>query len=99
MTDLPLTRGDAWQRRHPVVGLPLAILYKFFDDQGVYLAVIITYYAFVSVVPVMLVATSVLGFLLEGDPELRARVLDSAVASFPVIGDQLGRPGGPPGRR
>jgi len=90
----PLGRADAWQRRHPVVGLPLAVVYKFFDDQGVYLAVVVTYYAFVSVVPLLLLATSVLGFLLQGDPELRARVLDSAVASFPVVGDQLGRPEG-----
>lgn len=92
--DLPLGRWDAWQRRHPVVALPLAVVYKFFDDQGVYLAVLVTYYAFVSVVPLLLLATSVLGFVLQDDPELRARVLDSALAGFPVVGDQLGRPEG-----
>ncbi|WP_211348703.1 YihY/virulence factor BrkB family protein [Nocardioides litoris] len=70
------------------------MLYKFFDDQGVYLAVIITYYALLSVVPLLLLATSVLGFVLSGDPELRTRVLDSAVSDFPVVGDQLGRPEG-----
>lgn len=91
---LPLSGWDAWQRRHPVVALPLAVIYKFFDDQGVYLAVIVTYYAFVSVVPLLLLASSVLGFALQDDPELRARVLDSAIAGFPVVGDQLGRPGG-----
>lgn len=92
--DLPLSGWDAWQRRHPVVALPLAVIYKFFDDQGVYLAVIVTYYAFVSVVPLLLLASSVLGFALQDDPELHARVLDSAVASFPVVGDQLGEPEG-----
>ena len=91
---MPLSRWDTWQRRHPVVALPLAIFYKLFDDQGVYLAVLITYYTFVSVVPVLLLATSVLGFLLQGDPDLQQRVLDSGVVSFPVIGDQLGRPEG-----
>lgn len=90
----PVNRWDAWQRRHPVVGLPIAVVYKFADDQGGYLAVIITYYAFVSVVPLLLLATSVLGFLLQGDPELRATVLDSAVSQFPIVGDQLGRPEG-----
>ncbi|MCX6394970.1 MAG: YihY/virulence factor BrkB family protein [Propionibacteriales bacterium] len=90
----PLGRWDAWQRRHPVVAVPLAVVYKFFDDQGVYLAVIITYYAFVAVVPLLLLATSVLGFLLRDDPELRARVVESAVSNFPVVGDQLGRPEG-----
>ncbi|WP_354437915.1 YihY/virulence factor BrkB family protein [Marmoricola sp. OAE513] len=70
------------------------MVYKFFDDQGVYLAVVITYYAFVAVVPLLLLATSVLGFLLADDPGLRARIVDSAVANFPVVGDQLGRPEG-----
>lgn len=93
-SDKPLSRWDDWQRRHPVVAVPLAVTYKFFDDQGVYLAVIITYYAFVAVVPLLLLATSILGFLLNDDPALRARVLESAVSNFPVVGDQLGRPEG-----
>lgn len=92
--DVPLSAWDSWQRRHPSVAVPVAVVYKFFDDQGVYLAVLITYYAFLSVVPLLLLATSVLGFLLLDDPELRARVVDSAVARFPVVGDQLGRPEG-----
>lgn len=91
---LPLSKPDAWQRRHPGVAVPLAVFYKFFDDQGAYLAVLITYYAFVSIVPVMLLATSVLGFLLDGNPDLQQEVLSSAIASFPVVGDQLGRPEG-----
>lgn len=93
-SDPPLSSWDSWQRERPVVAVPLAVIYKFFDDQGVYLAVIITYYAFVAVVPLLLLATAVLGFLLFDDPELRARVVDSAVANFPVVGDQLGRPEG-----
>jgi membrane protein len=70
------------------------VIYKFFDDQGVYLAVIITYYAFISIVPLLLLATSILGFLLFDDASLRARVINSAIANFPVVGDQLGRPEG-----
>ena len=91
---MPLGRWDRFQRSRPVISFPLAVVYKFFDDQGVYLAVIITYYAFLSVVPLLLLATSILGFLLFDDPTLRARVINSAVANFPVVGDQLGRPEG-----
>jgi uncharacterized BrkB/YihY/UPF0761 family membrane protein len=90
----PLHAVDDWQRRRPAIAVPLSVLYKFFDDQGVYLAVIITYYAFLSVVPLLLLATSILGFLLFDDATLRARVINSAVANFPVVGDQLGRPEG-----
>jgi membrane protein len=85
---------DDVQRRFPAVGLPIAVVYKFFDDQGNYLAAIITYYAFVAIFPLLLLATSILGFVLQGNPELQKSVLDSALVQFPVVGDELGRPGG-----
>lgn len=85
---------DRGQRRFPPVGLPLAVVYKFFDDQGAYLAAIITYYAFVAVFPMLLLASSILGFVLQDNPELQQQVLDSALAQFPIVGDQLGRPEG-----
>lgn len=31
-------RLDRFQRRHPAAGFPLAVLYKYFDDSGGYLA-------------------------------------------------------------
>src|ERR1700759_2230338 len=85
---------DRTQRRHPVLGLPLAVLYKFFDDQGNYLAATITYYAFVALFPLLLLATSILGFLLQGNEQVRTWALDSALTNFPVVGDQLGTPQG-----
>jgi YihY family inner membrane protein len=85
---------DRGQRRYSVLGLPIAIFYKYVDDQGNYLAATITYYAFIAIFPLLLLGTSILGFFLQNDPELAARILDSALASFPIVGDQLGRPGG-----
>ena len=35
---------------------------------------------------------SVLGFVLQGDPELQEEILSSALSQFPIVGDQLGRP-------
>ena len=89
-----VTRVDDFQRRHPVVGFPLGVLYKFFDDQGNYLAAILTYYAFVAIFPLMLLGTSILGFVLGAKPEWQEEILDSALAQFPIVGDQLGRPEG-----
>ncbi|MFC9969284.1 YihY/virulence factor BrkB family protein [Spirillospora sp. NPDC127200] len=82
-------RVDAYQQRHTWAGLPLAVVYKFFDDQGAYLTALITYYAFVSLFPLLLLLVTVLGFALQNDPALQQRVLDSALAQFPIIGDQL----------
>ena len=85
---------DRGQRRFPPAGFPLAVIYKFFDDQGNYLAAIMTYYAFVAIFPLLLLGSSILGFFLQGNPGLQETLIDSALAQFPIIGDQLGQPGG-----
>jgi membrane protein len=90
----PVARADALQRRHRVLGIPIAVLYKFFDDQGGYLAAVLTHYAVLAILPLMLLASSILGFVLQGNPALEQDILSSALAQFPIVGDQLGRPGG-----
>jgi membrane protein len=80
---------DRFQQRHAVLGFPLAVRQKFADDQGGFLAASVTYYAFFSIFPLLLVFVTLLGYALEGDPDLQRRVLDSALADFPVIGPQL----------
>jgi membrane protein len=87
-------RVDAFQRAHGGVGFPLAVVYKYFDDQGPYLAAILTYYAFIAIFPLLLLGSSVLGFLLQGNPDLQSELLNSALSQFPIVGTQLGRPGG-----
>ena len=89
-----VNKVDDFQRQHPVIGFPLGVVYKFFDDQGNYLAAMMTYYAFVAIFPLMLLGTSILGFVLEGKPEWQDAILNSALRQFPIIGDQLGRPEG-----
>jgi membrane protein len=87
-------RVDDFQRRHRLVGIPIAVVYKFFDDQGGYLAAVLTYYAFIAIFPMLLIGSSVLGFVLQGHPSLQQHILSSALAQFPIVGDQLGRPEG-----
>ncbi|WP_238174014.1 YihY/virulence factor BrkB family protein [Kribbella kalugense] len=87
-------RLDAAQRRRRRLGFPLAVVYKFFDDQGSYLAVIVTYYAFAAIFPMLLISSSVLGFLLQGNEDLQKAVLQSALKEFPIVGTQLSTPQG-----
>lgn len=84
-----VNRVDAYQRRHRWAGLPVAVLYKFTDDQGSYLAAQITYYGFVSVFPLLLLLVTFLGYGLHDSRHFQREVLDSALAQFPVIGDQI----------
>ena len=87
-------RLDGFQRRHTVVGFPLAVTYKFFDDQSNYLAATITYYTFAAIFPLLLISSQILGFVLRGNQELQRQVLDSTLSQFPIVGTQLGAPGG-----
>jgi uncharacterized BrkB/YihY/UPF0761 family membrane protein len=87
-------RVDDFQRRHRVLGVPVAIVYKFFDDQGGYLAAVLTHYSFLAILPLLLIASSLLGFVLQGNATLQEEILTSALAQFPIVGDELGRPGG-----
>jgi membrane protein len=83
---------DRLQQRVRAVGFVIAVIYKYVDDRGGYLAALITYYAFVSLFPLLLLLTTVLGVVLVGHPELQRQILHSALSEFPVIGEQLGQP-------
>lgn len=94
MTQPRIGRFDAFQRKHAILGFPIAVIYKYFDDQGPYLAAIISYYAFIAIFPLLLISTSILGFFLQGDEKLRDDLLNTALSQFPIIGDELVRPNG-----
>lgn len=85
---------DGLQRRNRAIGLVIAVVYKYLDDQGSYLAALIAYYAFVSLFPMLLLLTTGLGVLLVGHPGLKEKVLQSTLSQFPVIGSQLQQPQG-----
>jgi membrane protein len=85
-------RLDAFQRRHPWAGFPLAVLYKYVDDFGAYLAALLTYYAFVSLFPLLLLLSTILGFVLSGDGSLQHQVLTSVLDQIPVISQDLAEP-------
>jgi membrane protein len=72
-----------------MAALPLAVIYKFVDDEGAYLAALLTYYGFVSLFPLLLLAVTILGFVLTGNPAAQQAVVNSALRNFPVIGDQI----------
>jgi membrane protein len=80
---------DRFQQRHRVVGFTLAVFQKYSDDQGSYLAATIAYYGFFSIFPLLLVFTTVLGYVLGGHGHLYSSLVDSALGQFPVIGSQL----------
>jgi YihY family inner membrane protein len=79
---------DAYQQRHRWAGFLFAVVQKFGEDQAGNLAALIAYYAFFSIFPLLLAMVTVLGYLLAGSPALRQVVYSSAIAQFPIIGQQ-----------
>jgi len=77
------------QQQSPRLSFIAAVLKKFGDDQAGQLAALIAYYGFVSLFPLLLVLVTVLGFVLQGDPAERHRILAGALGQFPLIRDQL----------
>lgn len=83
---------DALQRNHAWLAFPFAVLRKFSDDQSSNLAVLITYYAFFSVFPLLLALSSLLGFVLHGNPQWQHDVTNSALKNIPLIGNNAPPP-------
>lgn len=82
-------RLDRAQQSRPRIAFPLAVIYKFAEDQGGYLAALIAFYGFLSLFPLLLLLTTGLGFALAGHPDIQEQVVSSALSQFPIIGDQL----------
>jgi membrane protein len=80
---------DRRQQQIRGVRFVAALLKKYGDDQCGQLAALIAYYAFVSLFPLLLVLVTVLGFILQGDPGERQKVLEGTLGQFPIISDYL----------
>jgi len=82
-------RIDRFQQRHTVIAFPWAVMQKFGNDQAGGKAALIAYYGLFALFPLLLLLATILGFVLAGNPALREQMINSALGSIPVIGDQL----------
>lgn len=53
-------------------------------------ATLVAHFGFLSVFPLFLVLTTVLGFVLQNYPKLQERIIESAFNQVPIIGQQVG---------
>ena len=80
-----LAKLDHWQRAHNWLAFPFAVVKKFGEDQAGNLAALVAYYAIFSIFPLLLVLTTVLGFVLAGHPVWQADVTKSALHNLPLV--------------
>src|SRR5262245_16139846 len=80
---------DRRQQQTPGVRFVAAVYKKFTDDQAGQLAALVSYYAFVSIFPLLLVFVTALGFVLQDHPEDKEKVIQGTLGQFPVLSDTL----------
>jgi YihY family inner membrane protein len=85
----PLHRFDEFQQSKPALALPLGVVKKFGEDEGGSMVSLIAYRAFFSLFPLLLLMTTILGFVLAGNEDLRKEVVNGTLSQFPIIGNQL----------
>jgi YihY family inner membrane protein len=79
---------DGWQQRTRGVNVVFAVIKKFGDDRGSSLAAMLAFYGLLALFPLLLVLTTILGFI--GNQRLESGVVGSTLSQFPVYGQQIG---------
>lgn len=85
----PVRAFDRFQQRHGPLAIPLAVVRKFADDGAGSHSALIAYYGFVAIFPLLLLFTTILGFVLQDNPSAQQAIIDTAVSDLPVIGNQI----------
>jgi uncharacterized BrkB/YihY/UPF0761 family membrane protein len=91
-----LRRVDRWQQRHKPAACTFGVIKKYGDDNAGQLAASLTHTGFLTLFPLLLVLTTILGLVAASHPGLRHSVDDAVSRQFPLIGRQL-RAGREPG--
>lgn len=84
-----IARLDKFQQKYRPTSFAVATIKHFGDQNAGYLGALITYYGFLSIFPLLLVLTSILDIVAGGNPEFKAKVLETAGSYIPLLGEQL----------
>src|SRR5215212_4878536 len=77
-----VARLDGFQQRHRTLGLPIAVFKRFGEHGGGRLSATVSYYAFFSLFPLLLVFVTILGLVLADDPDLSRDLVDGALGQI-----------------
>jgi membrane protein len=82
-------RVERARANHSVVDIAISSFKRFSQDDGGFNAAALTYYTFFSIFPILIFATSALGFITHGNAELRDELLKKGLDAVPLLGDLL----------
>jgi YihY family inner membrane protein len=84
-----LRKTDGVQQKYSPSAFVFGVVKKYGDDNGGVLVANLTYSAFVSFFPLLLVLVTVLGLVAANDPAFRQQAVDAVAGQVPLIGHQL----------
>lgn len=84
-----IRRIDTWQQRHKPAAFTFGVIKKYGDDNAGQLGASLSYAAFVSLFPLLLVLVTVLGLIAASHPSLQHRVISAVTDQFPLISQDL----------
>lgn len=82
-------RLDTFQQHHRALAFPYGVIKKFGDDHGGYLAALIAYYGFLSLFPLLIIATAIIQIVAQDNATLREQLLANITGYFPSLGQTL----------
>jgi len=80
---------NEFQQRHNAIGFPVAVIKKYGDDQAGHKAALFTYYAFLSLFPLLLLLTTFTNDIVGSHSVLGGKIINSLNSYFPLLGNQL----------
>ena len=83
------SRVRAWRAKSRKADLAVQTVEGFRKHRSGRNGAVIAHYGFLSVFPLFLVFTTVLGYVLHGDSKLRKDIINSAMSQLPFIGKQI----------
>ena len=84
-----IRRLDTTQQRFTPTAFAFGVVKKYGDDNGGALASNLAYSAFVSIFPLLLILTTILGLVASVNPSVRTQVLNAVAGQVPAIGTTL----------
>ncbi len=84
-----IRKVDATQKRYTPTAFVFGVIKKYGDDNGGVLVSNLAYSAFVSIFPLLLILTTILGLVAASNPTIKTDVLNAVSGQVPIIGQQL----------
>jgi YihY family inner membrane protein len=84
-----LQKIDRTQQSHPALSFPVAVVKRYGDEEIGKQAALVTYYAFLSLFPLLMIFITVLGIVASNHPELESRISQTAFQIFPDFGTYI----------